>query len=106
MTVALTVLLTLAAGGAGAVIRAAATARAPRLGPAAVNVAGTAVLALVLVAPFHNPLPEDAFMIVAARDGQNDRQRQLAFAKIVAGVLADHPVAAAPREGVQPGLTT
>ncbi len=50
MTVALTVLLTLAAGGAGAVIRAAATARAPRLGTAAVNVAGTAVLALVLVA--------------------------------------------------------
>lgn len=46
----LVVLATLAAGGIGAVIRAAVTARGPRLGTAVVNVVGTALLALVLVA--------------------------------------------------------
>ena len=50
MTGALTVLATLVAGGVGAVVRAAATARAPRLGTAVVNIGGTALLALVLVA--------------------------------------------------------
>jgi len=49
-TALLTVLATLVAGGAGAVVRAAVVARAPRAGTAAVNVAGTALLALVLVA--------------------------------------------------------
>jgi fluoride ion exporter CrcB/FEX len=49
-TVLLTVLATLVAGGAGAVLRAAAVARAPRAGTAVVNVVGTALLALVLVA--------------------------------------------------------
>jgi len=41
---------TMAAGGLGAVLRAGAIARAPRSGVAVVNVAGTALLALVLVA--------------------------------------------------------
>jgi len=50
MTIALTVLATLAAGAAGAVVRAAAVARSPRAGTASVNLAGTALLALVLVA--------------------------------------------------------
>jgi len=50
LALGLTLVATLAAGAVGAVIRAAATARAPRLGTAAVNVAGTALLALVLVA--------------------------------------------------------
>jgi len=44
-----TVVATLAAGALGAVVRAAAVRRAPRLGTALVNVAGTAVLAAVLV---------------------------------------------------------
>jgi len=48
-TVLVTVLATLVAGGAGAVVRAAIVARAPRAGTAMVNVAGTALLALVLV---------------------------------------------------------
>jgi fluoride ion exporter CrcB/FEX len=45
-----TVVATLVAGAAGAVIRAALTARAPRSGTAAVNVVGTALLASVIVA--------------------------------------------------------
>ncbi len=44
------ILATLLAGGVGAVLRAVAIARAPRAGVAIVNVAGTALLALVLVA--------------------------------------------------------
>jgi fluoride ion exporter CrcB/FEX len=44
------VLATSLAGGLGAVLRAVAIARAPRSGVAIVNVAGTALLALVLVA--------------------------------------------------------
>ena len=50
MTVALTVLATLAAGALGAVVRAELVARAPRAGTAAVNLAGTALLALVVLA--------------------------------------------------------
>ena len=46
----LTVLVTLLAGGLGAVVRAAAVERAPRAGTALVNVAGTLLLALVLLA--------------------------------------------------------
>jgi fluoride ion exporter CrcB/FEX len=44
------VIATLFAGGFGAVLRAVAIGRAPRAGVAVVNVAGTAVLAFVLVA--------------------------------------------------------
>ncbi len=50
MTALVVALATLLAGGFGAVLRAAATARAPRSGVATVNLLGTAVLALVLVA--------------------------------------------------------
>ena len=50
MTVVLTVLATLAAGALGAVVRAALVARAPRAGTAAVNLAGTVLLALVILA--------------------------------------------------------
>jgi fluoride ion exporter CrcB/FEX len=50
VTVLLTVLATLVAGGAGAVIRASAVARSVRAGTAVVNVVGTALLAAVLVA--------------------------------------------------------
>jgi len=50
MSTPLVVGLTLLGGGAGAVLRAMAVSRAPRLGTAAVNVVGTALLALVLVA--------------------------------------------------------
>jgi fluoride ion exporter CrcB/FEX len=50
VTALLVVVATLLAGGLGAVLRAAAIARAPRSGVATVNVAGTAVLALALVA--------------------------------------------------------
>jgi fluoride ion exporter CrcB/FEX len=46
----LVVLATLAAGALGAVVRAAAVARAPRAGTTVVNLAGTLLLALVLVA--------------------------------------------------------
>ena len=46
----LAVLATLLAGALGAVVRAALVARAPRAGTAAVNLAGTLLLALVLVA--------------------------------------------------------
>jgi len=41
---------TLLAGALGAVVRAGVVARAPRTGTAAVNIIGTALLALVLVA--------------------------------------------------------
>jgi fluoride ion exporter CrcB/FEX len=50
VTALIVVLATLLAGGVGAVLRAGAIARAPRSGVATVNVVGTAVLALVLVA--------------------------------------------------------
>lgn len=50
MTLALTLLATLVAGAVGAVVRAALTGRAPRLGTATANVTGTALLAFVLVA--------------------------------------------------------
>jgi fluoride ion exporter CrcB/FEX len=50
VTALMAILATLLAGGVGAVLRAAAIARAPRAGVAIVNVAGTALLALVLVA--------------------------------------------------------
>ena len=50
MTPVLAVLATLAAGGLGAVLRALAVARAPRTGTALANLAGTLLLALVLVA--------------------------------------------------------
>jgi fluoride ion exporter CrcB/FEX len=46
----LVVLATLAAGALGAVVRAAAVERAPRAGTTAVNLAGTLLLTLVLVA--------------------------------------------------------
>jgi len=49
MSVLLAVLMTLAAGAVGAVIRALVVERAPRAGTAAVNLAGTLLLALVLV---------------------------------------------------------
>jgi fluoride ion exporter CrcB/FEX len=45
-----TVAVTLAAGAVGAVLRAAVVERAPRLGTATVNLAGTLLLALVLAA--------------------------------------------------------
>ena len=50
MTLALTVVATLAAGALGAVLRAALVARAPRAGTTAVNLAGTALLAAVVLA--------------------------------------------------------
>jgi len=46
----LVVLATLAAGALGAVLRASAVARAPRAGTTFANLAGTLLLALVLVA--------------------------------------------------------
>jgi fluoride ion exporter CrcB/FEX len=49
-SVLLTVLATLVAGGAGAVIRASAVARSVRAGTAVVNVIGTGLLAALLVA--------------------------------------------------------
>ena len=50
MSTALVVIATLLAGGLGAVLRALLTTRAPRAGTAAANLAGTLLLALVLVA--------------------------------------------------------
>lgn len=50
MSAPLAVVATLAAGALGAVVRAAVVARTPRMGTTAVNVAGTLLLALVIVA--------------------------------------------------------
>lgn len=50
MSTVLTVIATLAAGGLGAVLRALAVTRAPRSGTALVNLTGTLLLALVIVA--------------------------------------------------------
>lgn len=65
MSVTLTVLATLAAGGVGAVLRAAVVARAPRAGTACVNVAGTALLALVLVALGRDAIGTSTAMVLA-----------------------------------------
>jgi fluoride ion exporter CrcB/FEX len=46
----ITIVATLTAGAVGAVLRAAAVERAPRLGTALVNLVGTLLLALVIVA--------------------------------------------------------
>lgn len=50
MSPALVILATVVAGGLGAVLRALAVVRAPRAGTTLVNLAGTLLLALVLVA--------------------------------------------------------
>ena len=50
MSPALAVIGTLAAGGLGAVLRALAVERSPRLGTAAANLLGTLILALTIVA--------------------------------------------------------
>jgi fluoride ion exporter CrcB/FEX len=60
----LTVLVTLLAGGLGAVVRAAAVERAPRAGTALVNVAGTLLLALVLLARGRGTLGDAAAVVL------------------------------------------
>jgi len=64
MSVALTVVATLLAGALGAVIRAAVVVRAPRAGTAAVNVAGTGILALTLVAHGRGLLSVTAAVVI------------------------------------------
>ena len=55
MSTSVAVVATLAVGALGAVVRGLAVGRAPRAGTAAVNLVGTIVLALTIVAsPFTN----------------------------------------------------
>ncbi len=63
MGLVLTVVATLVAGGLGAVLRAAVVERAPRAGTAAANVAGTLLLALVLVAHGRGMLGDAAAVV-------------------------------------------
>ena len=58
------IVATLVAGALGAVLRAAAVARAPRAGTAAVNVAGTALLALVVATLERGLLTEAAAVVL------------------------------------------
>jgi fluoride ion exporter CrcB/FEX len=64
LTLFVTLLATLVAGAVGAVVRAAFTARAPRLGTAAANVIGTALLALVLVALERGAIAAEAAVVL------------------------------------------
>ena len=64
MTLVLTLLATLAAGAVGAVVRAALTTRTPRLGTAAANVTGTALLALVLLALDRGAIAAEAAVVL------------------------------------------
>lgn len=63
-TLVLTLLATLAAGAAGAVVRAALTVRSPRLGTAAANVTGTALLALLLVALERGAIADEVAVVL------------------------------------------
>jgi len=63
MTLA-TVAATLAAGAIGAVVRAAVTVRAPRAGTTLVNLAGTLLLALVLVAKAQGTIGTGAAVVL------------------------------------------
>ena len=57
-------------------------------------------ITLLLIAFLDGALPKGALCIIGARDGADHGQCQLALAEIIAGILADHPVAAAPIEQV------
>ena len=64
MTVAATVLATLVAGALGAVVRAMLVARAPRAGTTTANLAGTALLALVVLAHGRGMLDAGAAVVL------------------------------------------
>lgn len=61
-----TVAATLVAGGVGAVLRAGAARRAPRVGTLLVNLVGTALLALVLVAHRRGAVTDAAAIVLGA----------------------------------------
>ena len=63
-TLVLTLLATLAAGAVGALIRAALTVRSPRLGTATMNVTGTALLALLLVALERGAIADEVAVVL------------------------------------------
>jgi fluoride ion exporter CrcB/FEX len=60
------VVLTLVAGAAGAVVRAALVARRPRLGTTVANLAGTLLLALVVVAHADGMVNDVVAVVVGA----------------------------------------
>lgn len=65
-TLGLTLALTLAAGAAGAVVRAALVARTPRLGTTIANLSGTLLLALVVVAHTDGRLDDVPAVVLGA----------------------------------------
>jgi fluoride ion exporter CrcB/FEX len=60
----LVILATLAAGSLGAFVRAAVVARAPRAGTTVVNLAGTLLLALVLVAQARGAVGDEVAVVL------------------------------------------
>ena len=90
-TLPLVVLATVVAGGIGAVVRAALVARAPRAGTAAVNLVGTTVLALVLVAHGRGVL-DDAAAVVLGVGLSGSLTTFSGWMALLADGFAGHPV--------------
>ena len=104
MTVAITVLATLAAGALGAVVRAGVVARAPRAGTAAVNLAGTALLALVVLAHGRGTL--DAAVAVVLGVGLSGSLTTFSgWMALLADGFADRPVGTLVVDLLLPTLT-